>query len=65
MSPSLQYTKDILSMEVPPHNSDLYLGIFLNKSDGNEGVLIGDGGIHHINTKGEWPELSYRFNMEY
>lgn len=35
-----------LNDELPPHNSShLYLGIFLNNSDGSEGDIIGDGGI--------------------
>jgi RimJ/RimL family protein N-acetyltransferase len=64
-SPSLHYTSEVLSDQLPPYNSQLYLGIFLKKADGSEGNLIGDGGVHHLGTNGEWPELSYRFRMEY
>lgn len=65
MSPNLSYTKSMLEEELEPCDSQIYLGIFLNKSDGNEGDLIGDGGMHHLRTQGEWPELSYRFKKEY
>ena len=54
-----------LNDELPPHNSShLYLGIFLNNSDGSEGDIIGDGGIWS-REEGEWPELGYRFKKEY
>jgi len=65
ISPNLSYTKSMLEEELEPCDSQIYLGIFLNKSDGNEGDFIGDGGIHHLRTQGEWPELSYRFKKEY
>ncbi len=65
MSPNLSYTKSMLEEELEPCDSQIYLGIFLNNSDGNEGDLIGDGGMHHLRTQGEWPELSYRFKKEY
>lgn len=65
MSLDLNYTKQLLDEELPPHEYDLTLGIFLKKSDRSEGDLIGEGGVHHLRTKGEWPELSYRFKKEY
>lgn len=33
-------------LQAPYHNSHVYFGIFLKKSDDSEGELIGDGGVH-------------------
>ena len=65
MSPDISYTEIMLEDELPPYDSQIYLGIFLKKSDNSDGDLIGDGGIYHLQTQGEWPELSYRFKKEY
>jgi len=36
------------------------VGIFLKKSDGTEGELIGDGGVFLLDNKDEkWPEVYY------
>jgi RimJ/RimL family protein N-acetyltransferase len=40
-------------------------GIFLKKSDGNEGDLIDDGGVHNMTSpKTGWPEFGYKFKKE-
>lgn len=65
ISPNLNYTQEILNIHLPPYSSDVYLAILLKKSDGSEGDLIGDGGIYHLRTEGEWPSLSYRFKSKY
>ena len=79
MSPSLEYTQELLNLQQPPYDTEVYLGIFLKKSnendnhegeligdgDNQEGELIGDGGIYHLRTEGEWPNLSYRFKKEF
>lgn len=65
MSLDLASSKDRLIEELVTSDSDLCLGIFLKKSDGSEGDLIGEGGLQNLLTEGEWPELSYRFKKEY
>lgn len=46
--------------------SDTYFGIFLKNSDGSEGELIGDGGVHKfVSEKTGWPEFGYKFKKEY
>lgn len=46
--------------------SDTYFGIFLKNSDGTEGELIGDGGVHKfVSEKTGWPEFGYKFKKEY
>jgi RimJ/RimL family protein N-acetyltransferase len=65
MSSGLAYTQDTLEGEFPPYQTEIYLGVWLKNADGSEGDLIGDGGIHHLRTDGEWPELSFRFKKEF
>ena len=65
ISPSKDYTGKLLKDQLPPYRTDIILGIFLKKSDGNEGDLIGDGGMDNLRTEGEWPSLNYRFKTEH
>lgn len=65
MSSGLDYTQHTLEGEFPPYQTEIYLGAWLRNADGSEGDLIGDGGIHHLRTDGEWPELSFRFKKEF
>lgn len=54
------------SLQPPYHNSHVYFGIFLKKSDDNEGELIGDGGVHKFRSDHTgWPEFGYKFKKEY
>jgi len=42
------------------------VGIFLKKSDGTEGELIGDGGVFSLDNKDEkWPEVYYVLKKEF
>jgi len=42
------------------------VGIFLKKSDGTEGELIGDGGVFLLDNKDEkWPEVYYVLKKEF
>lgn len=42
------------------------VGIFLKKSDGTEGELIGDGGAFYLDNKDEkWPEVYYVLKKEF
>jgi RimJ/RimL family protein N-acetyltransferase len=42
------------------------VGIFLKKSDGTEGELIGDGGVFFLDNKDEkWPEVYYVLKKEF
>ena len=42
------------------------VGIFLKKSDGTEGELIGDGGVFLLDNKDEkWPEVYYVLKKDY
>jgi len=42
------------------------VGIFLKKSDGTEGELIGDGGVFFLDNKAEkWPEVYYVLKKEF
>lgn len=60
-------TEDYLQhLQSPFQDSRLYYGIFLKKDDGNEGDLIGDGGVHKIlSTQSGWPEFGYKFREKY
>ena len=60
-------TKDKLRRLQPPyHDSHVYYGIFLKKDDGTEGDLIGDGGVHKIqSTETGWPEFGYKFKEKH
>ncbi len=52
--------------QISCRNPHLYFGIFLKNSDGSEGELIGDGGVHKIGlTHTEWSEFGYKFRKEY
>jgi len=64
---NIDETFDKLKRLQPPyHDSHLYFGIFLKKSDGTEGDLIGDGGVHKfVSTKTGWPEFGYKFKKAY
>lgn len=53
-------------LQAPYHNSHVYFGIFLKKSNGDEGDLIGDGGVHKfVSDETGWPEFGYKFKKEY
>ena len=53
-------------LQAPYHNSHVYFGIFLKKSNGDEGDLIGDGGVHKfVSDQTGWPEFGYKFKKEY
>ena len=53
-------------LQPPYHNSHLYFGIFLKKSNGDEGDLIGDGGVHKfVSDQTGWPEFGYKLKKEY
>jgi len=42
------------------------VGIFIKKSDGTEGELIGDGGVFFLDNKAEkWPEVYYVLKKEF
>ena len=44
---------------------ETYFGIFLKNSNGTEGELIGDGGVHKfVSEKTGWPEFGYKFKKE-
>lgn len=50
----------------PSPNTLAYCGIFLKKSDGNEGELIGDGGMWDITSEQTgWPVFGYKFKKEH
>lgn len=65
LSPDKTYTEDFLEDMPPPYGSDMILGIFLKKTDGKEGDLIGDGGMDNLLTQGEWPSFNYRLKEEH
>lgn len=66
ISPDKNYTEELLEATLPPYDSDIILGIFLKRSDGSEGDLIGDGGMYNLGTiEGEWPSLTYRLKEAY
>jgi len=47
-------------------NDYAMVGIFLKKSDGTEGELIGDGGVFLLDNKDEkWPEVYYVLKKEF
>ena len=56
---NIEETKDKLQrLQLPYENRHVYFGIFLKNSDGSEGNLIGDGGVHKmISETSGWPEL--------
>lgn len=72
VSPDLYHSELLLKENLPPIRNELLpgisffkkilLGIFLKKSDGSEGDLIGEGGV---GTLGPWPELGYCLKKEY
>ena len=64
---NIEETKDKLQrLQLPYENRHVYFGIFLKNSDGSEGYLIGDGGVHKmISETSGWPELGYKFKKDY
>ena len=64
---NIEETKDKLQrLQLPYENRHVYFGIFLKNSDGSEGNLIGDGGVHKmISETSGWPELGYKFKKDY
>ena len=53
-------------LQAPYHNRHVYFGIFLKKSNGDEGDLIGDGGVHKfVSDQTGWPEFGYKLKKEY
>lgn len=65
-SVSFQVTKDRFLPLLPTNRYFFYFGIFLKKSDGSEGDLIGSGGIYHRpSPQTGWPMLEYKFKKEY
>ena len=45
---------------------NIYFGIFIKNSDGLEGDLIGDGGVHNFKSEiTGWPEYGYKFKKEF
>lgn len=65
VSTDLNCSEDRLKKELPPYSSRLYLGIYLKKSDGSEGDLIGSGGMQNLHTLNGWPDLGYQLKKEY
>lgn len=50
----------------PSLNTLAYCGVFLKKSDDNEGELIGDGGMWDIASEQTgWPVFGYKFKKEH
>ena len=63
METFLQHTREYFLERKLIHYA--MVGIFLKKSDGTEGELIGDGGVFSLDNDYKWPELYYYLKKEF
>ena len=63
METFLQHTREYFLERKLIHYA--MVGIFLKKSDGTEGELIGDGGVFSLDNEHKWPELYYYLKKEF